>query len=70
MLDTGTHESFLEAGILVEAIEKRQAYKIACFEEIANNNGWLSKQDIQRIVNELIKNGYGQYLLALLDNSI
>lgn len=69
-LDTGTHESLLEAGMFVETIEKRQGYKIACLEEIAYNNGWLTKQDIQRIGSELSKNGYGKYLLALLDNKI
>lgn len=62
-LDTGTHESLLEAGMFVETIEKRQGYKIACLEEIAYNNGWLSKQDLQRIGQQLSKNSYGQYLL-------
>lgn len=66
-LDTGTHESLLEAGMFVETIEKRQGYKIACLEEIAYNNGWLSRQDIQRIGNELSKNSYGQYLLDLVE---
>lgn len=65
-LDTGTHESLLEAGLFVETIEKRQGYKIACLEEIAYNNGWLSKDDLRRIGNELSKNTYGQYLLDLV----
>lgn len=65
-LDTGTHESLLEAGLFVETIEKRQGYKIACLEEIAYNNGWLSKDDLRRIGNELSKNSYGQYLLDLV----
>lgn len=65
-LDTGTHESLLEAGMFVETIEKRQGYKIACLEEIAYNNGWLTKQDLQRIGEKLNKNSYGQYLLALV----
>lgn len=65
-LDTGTHESLLEAGAFVETIEKRQGYKIACLEEIAYNNGWLAEQDLQRIGNELSKNSYGQYLLELV----
>jgi len=64
-LDTGTHESLLEAGMFVETIEKRQGYKIACLEEIAYNNGWLSKEDLKRIGTELSKNSYGQYLLDL-----
>ena len=65
-LDTGTHESLLEAGMFVEMIEKRQGYKIACLEEIAYNNGWLTEQDLQRIGNKLSKNSYGQYLLELV----
>ncbi len=65
-LDTGTHESLLEAGMFVETIEKRQGYKIACLEEIAYNNGWLSKQEIKQTGNELSKNSYGQYLLDLV----
>ena len=65
-LDTGTHESLLEAGMFVETIEKRQGYKIACLEEIAYNNGWLSKQDLDKTGNQLSKNSYGQYLLDLI----
>ena len=65
-LDTGTHESLLEAGMFVETIEKRQGYKIACLEEIAFNNGWLSKEALQRIGQQLSKNSYGQYLLELV----
>ncbi|MBT8765798.1 glucose-1-phosphate thymidylyltransferase RfbA [Metapseudomonas boanensis] len=64
-LDTGTHESLMEAGLFVETIEKRQGYKIACLEEIALNNGWLNADDLQRIGQTLSKNSYGQYLLAL-----
>lgn len=67
-LDKGTYESLLEAGLFLETIEKRQGYKIACLKEIAYKNGWLTKQDIQRIGNELSKNGYGQYLLDLLES--
>ena len=66
-LDTGTHESLLEAGAFVETIEKRQGYKIACLEEIAFNNGWLGKQHLQRIAQSLKKNSYGQYLLQLVE---
>ena len=65
-LDTGTHESLLEAGLFVETIEKRQGYKIACLEEIAYTNGWLTKQDLQIVGNELSKNSYGQYILDLI----
>lgn len=65
-LDTGTHESLIEAGMFVETVEKRQGFKIACLEEIAYNNGWLNKEDLKRIGIELSKNSYGQYLLELL----
>lgn len=66
-LDTGTHESLLEAGHFVETIEKRQGYKVACLEEIAFNNGWLEEDDLRRIGNSLKKNSYGQYLLSLVE---
>ncbi|ENM5906518.1 glucose-1-phosphate thymidylyltransferase RfbA [Vibrio mimicus] len=65
-LDTGTHDSLLEAATFVETIEKRQGFKIACLEEIALRNGWLNKEEVRMIANELSKNGYGQYLLSLL----
>ena len=65
-LDTGTHESLLQASQFVETIESRQGYKIACLEEIAYNNGWLSADDLRRTGQALNKNSYGQYLLALL----
>lgn len=64
-LDTGTHESLLEAAHFVETIEKRQGYKIACLEEIAYNQGWLTLSDIQRVGEQLRKNSYGKYLLSL-----
>lgn len=66
-LDTGTHESLLEAGHFVETIEKRQGYKIACLEEIAFHNGWLGKDDLRRIGQSLTKTGYGKYLLSLIE---
>lgn len=62
-LDTGTHESLLEAAQFVETIEKRQGYKIACLEEIAFNQGWLSPEQLLQQGKDLKKNGYGQYLL-------
>lgn len=68
-LDTGTHESLLEAGLFVETIEKRQGYKIACLEEIAFNNGWLDAASLQRIGQALSKNSYGQYLLSLVNEA-
>ncbi|MDB5743507.1 MAG: bifunctional UDP-N-acetylglucosamine pyrophosphorylase/glucosamine-phosphate N-acetyltransferase [Polaromonas sp.] len=68
-LDTGTHESLLEAGHFVETIEKRQGYKIACLEEIAFHNGWLTKEDLRRIGKQQSKNSYGQYLLSLIEGA-
>ncbi len=65
-LDTGTHESLLEAAQFVETIEKRQGYKIACLEEIAFNNGWLSTQEVRDLAQPFIKNSYGQYLLEII----
>lgn len=65
-LDTGTHESLIEAGMFVQTIEKRQGFKIACLEEIAYHNGWLTKEDLTKIGNALSKNSYGQYLLDLV----
>lgn len=65
-LDTGTHESLLEASQFVETIEKRQGYKVACLEEIAYNNGWLSKPQVLEVAKSMNKNSYGQYLLDLV----
>ncbi|RRJ84488.1 glucose-1-phosphate thymidylyltransferase [Aestuariirhabdus litorea] len=64
-LDTGTHESLLEAAQFVQTIEHRQGYKIACLEEIAFNNGWMTKEQLIEQGQALSKNGYGQYLLRL-----
>lgn len=65
-LDTGTYESLLEAASFVETIEKRQGYKIACLEEIAWRNNWLSNEQIVKVANEMSKNSYGQYLAELV----
>lgn len=65
-LDTGTHESLLEAGQFVHTIEKRQGYKVACLEEIAYNNGWITKEKVLEIASELSKNEYGRYLRELV----
>lgn len=67
-LDTGTHESMLDASRFVETIETRQGYKIACLEEISFNNGWLSAQQLESLGNSMRKNNYGQYLLTLIDS--
>lgn len=65
-LDTGTHESLLEAGMFVSTIEKRQGFKIACLEEIAFTNTWFTKDELQKRSEALGKNSYGQYLYELL----
>ena len=65
-LDTGTHDSLLEAGMFVQTIEKRQGYKIACLEEIAYHYGWIDKQQVLEIAKPLSKNGYGEYLKELV----
>jgi glucose-1-phosphate thymidylyltransferase len=67
-LDTGTHSSLLEAAQFVETLEKRQGYKVACLEEIAFNQGWLSKEQILAIGQSMSKNDYGQYLISLVDD--
>ena len=64
-LDTGTHESLAEASTYIEVIEKRTGLKIACLEEIAYRNGWISKEKLQEIAQPMRKNQYGQYLLNL-----
>ncbi|MCE3025837.1 glucose-1-phosphate thymidylyltransferase RfbA [Salinicola sp. DM10] len=66
-LDTGTHESLLEASQFVETIEKRQGYKIACLEEIAWRQGWLSDSELAAAAKVFAKNGYGRYLLEFLE---
>lgn len=67
-LDTGTHESLLEAAQFVETIERRQGYKIACLEEIAFNQDWLSKQELVQLAKPLLKNSYGQYLMGFVES--
>lgn len=69
-LDTGTHESLLQAGLFIETIEKRQGLKIACPEEIAYRQGYISAEQVRRLAEPLKKNGYGQYLLAMLDERV
>jgi glucose-1-phosphate thymidylyltransferase len=65
-LDTGTHDSLMEAGSFVQTIEKRQGLKVACLEEIGYRNGWLSEERLQQEAEQLKKTGYGQYLFSLL----
>lgn len=65
-LDTGTHDSLMEASQFVQTVEKRQGFKIACLEEIAFNQGWLTEADILKLAEPLLKTGYGQYLSQLI----
>lgn len=65
-LDTGTHDSLSEASTFIEVIEKRQGLKIACLEEVAFRNGWISAESVRELAQPMAKNQYGQYLLSLL----
>lgn len=65
-LDTGTHDSLLEAGQFIATLERRQGLKIACVEEIAWRNGFINSEELEALAQPLTKNGYGQYLLRLL----
>ena len=69
-LDTGTHESLIEASLYIETLEKRQGLKIACPEEIAYRKNYINEEQLRGLARPLMKNGYGQYLMELLDNPI
>ena len=69
-LDTGTHESLLEASQFISTLEKRQGLKVACPEEIAWRQGWIDADQVRRLAQPLAKNGYGQYLLRLLNEKV
>ena len=69
-LDTGTHESLIEASNFIETIERRQGLKVACPEEIAWRSGWIDAEKIQQLASPLAKNGYGQYLLRMLNETV
>ena len=68
-LDTGTHESLLEASTFIETIEKRQNLKVACLEEIAYRMGYITKEELKELAQPLKKNQYGQYLLRLVEEA-
>ena len=66
-LDTGTHESLSEASTYIEVIEKRQGLKVACLEEIAFRNGWITAEKLREIAKPMIRNQYGQYLMKVAE---
>ena len=67
-LDTGTHDSLSEASTFIEVIEKRQGLKIACLEDIAYRQGWISEEQLIDNAKPMLKNGYGQYLMEIVEN--
>ena len=69
-LDTGTHDSLLDAGQYIATLEQRQGLKIACLEEIAWRQGWIDRQQVESVAQPLSKNGYGQYLLRILREKV
>jgi len=69
-LDTGTHESLLEASQYIATIERRQGLKVACPEEIAYRRGWISAADIEALARPMLKNAYGQYLMQMLNERV
>jgi len=69
-LDTGTHESLLEAGQFIQTIERRQGLKVGCPEEIAWRNGWVSSEELEALARPLQKSGYGRYLLDILQDKV
>jgi glucose-1-phosphate thymidylyltransferase len=69
-LDTGTHESLLDAGQFIATIEQRQGLKVACPEEIAYRKGWINAAQLEELAAPLRKNGYGQYLVRVLNEKV
>jgi glucose-1-phosphate thymidylyltransferase len=69
-LDTGTHDSLLEAGQFIAALEKRQGLKVSCPEEIAYRSGWISAERLEQHARSMMKNGYGHYLLRVLQDKV
>ena len=69
-LDTGTHDSLMEAGQFIATLEKRQGLKVACPEEIAYRMGWIDAEQVRRLAQPMLKNSYGQYLLRVLDERV
>jgi glucose-1-phosphate thymidylyltransferase len=69
-LDTGTHESLLEAGQFIATLEHRQGLKIACPEEVAFRNGWIGRDDLEALAAPLSKSSYGRYLMQVLRETL
>jgi glucose-1-phosphate thymidylyltransferase len=69
-LDTGTHDSLMEASQFIATLEKRQGLKVACLEEIAYRSGWITAEELERQAQPMLKNGYGQYLLKVLNDKV
>jgi glucose-1-phosphate thymidylyltransferase len=69
-LDTGTHDSLMDAGLFVQTIEHRQGYKVACIEEIAYRNGWIDKAQLLTLAETLKKTGYGQYMMEIAEEDL
>lgn len=69
-LDTGTHDSLMDAGAFVQAVEKRQGLKVACLEEIAWRNGWITSEQVRALARPMNKTEYGQYLYELVDTGV
>jgi len=69
-LDTGTHDSLLEAGQFIATLEKRQGLKVACPEEVAYRAGWISRDALCAMAQPMVKSGYGRYLLQVADSRV
>lgn len=69
-LDTGTHDSLMEAGQFIATLEKRQGLKVSCPEEIAYRAGWISAEQLEKLAQPMLKNGYGQYLMRVLKETV
>jgi glucose-1-phosphate thymidylyltransferase len=69
-LDTGTHDSLLEAGQFISTLEKRQGLKVACPEEIAYRSGWIDAAQLEALARPMLKNSYGQYLMRIVNNQV